>query len=186
MCRKLGVLAVMLLFFVGCSARQTPIQQALDFRTALLETESCSFRAAVTADYGDRFYQFTLNSHTDTQNTELEVVEPEAIAGIRATVDTTGTTVSFDDAVLEFGKLANGFVSPVTVPWLLVQCWRQSYIDCSGPDGELERVTYLHGYEDGQLAIDTWLDSSGVPVRAEIFYEGRRCITVEITDFRYS
>lgn len=183
---KLGALAAALLILAGCSADTSPVQEALDFRTELMEAGACSFTAAVTADYGDRVYAFTMESRTTDLATELEVVEPSSIAGICAQVDASGTEVLFDGAALEFGQLANGYVSPITVPWLLVQCWQQAYIDCSGPDGDLERVTYLRGYEEEQLAVDTWLDSAGVPVYAEIYYEGVRCITVEIEDFQLS
>ena len=68
---------------------------------------------------------------------------------------------------------------------LLGQCWTNAYISCSGADGELERVTYLDGYEDEEVSVDTWLDEAGLPVYAEISYDGKRCLTLQISEFRF-
>lgn len=150
-----------------------------------MEAGGCSFTADVTADYGDRVYSFTLSSRTQDGQTRLEVLEPESIAGIAATVSEDGTELTFDGAELAFGQLANGFVSPVTVPWLLAQCWSGEYIAWAGADGDLERVTYLRGYNDEELTVDTWF-SGNTPTYAEVSYDGTRCLTVEILDFRLS
>ena len=148
-----------------------------------MEAGGCSFTAAVTADYGDRVYQFTMACSHTSDGTRLEVLEPEIIAGIAATVSEDGAQLEFDGAALEFGQLANGFVSPVSVPWLLAQCWMEEYIAYAGSDGDLERVTYLRGYNDEELSIDTWFSGS-VPTYAEVVYDGARCLTVEITNFQ--
>ena len=39
-------------------------------------------------------------------------------------------------------------------------------------------------YEDDALELEIWLDGESRPVQAEIGYEGRRILTMEIENFR--
>lgn len=148
-----------------------------------MEAGSCSFTADVTANYGDRVYAFVLACRYENGEAQLEVLEPKTIAGIRAETSQNGTELIFESVELEFGQLANGFVSPVAVPWLLVQCWVEEYIAYAGADGELERVTYLRGYNDEELVVDTWFHGN-TPVYAEVVHDGVRCVSIEIHDFQ--
>ena len=172
-----------LLFLTGCAGKQDPAQCGLDLRTALMEAGGCSFSADVTAHYEDRAYVFSMTCICEDGETALCVTAPETIAGITATVKSGGTQLEYDGAILDFGKLANGYVSPVSAPWLLVQCWSGAYIAYAGADGELERITYLRGYEEEELTVDTWL-RNGLPTYAEVTCEGVRCLAISITDFQ--
>lgn len=183
---KKGLCCVMIgAVLTGCqSPGAETAQKALDFRTGLLEAGGCGFTAAIEADFGDRVYNFTVACDYDAGGgAEITVLEPEEIAGIQARVSGDGVTVTFDTAELDFGQLANGNVSPVAASWLLGQCWTGAYVDRSGPDGDLARITYLDGYRDKELTVDTWLDG-GTPVHAEIAYDGVRRLTLDLTDFQ--
>lgn len=185
--KKFAPLALLLAFLTGCAGTETakPSQEALHFRTALMEAGGCRFTAAVTADYGARVYDFTLDcDYAVDGEAHLTVVQPENIAGITAAVSGNGAQVQFDGAELDFGALANGYVAPMALPWLLGSCWVGEYISCAGPDGDYERVSYLKGYDGAELTLDTWLDPSGVPVRSEVTWNGTRCLTVTITNFQ--
>ena len=183
-CRLLSLLLLIVFTMTGC-AGHTPKtgQQALDFRTALMEQGGCSFTAQITADYGSRVYSFTVDCVNEKDRTQIQVLEPESIADIRATVSADGTKLAFDGAELDFGKLANGHVSPITAPWLIHHCWIGEYIAWSGNDGDLERVTYLSGYDEEELTVDTWF-SDGIPIRSEVVYDGVRCLVLELSDFQ--
>lgn len=182
--RKKLILVLSCVFLLtGCDKTQIPMQHALDFRTTLAEADGCSYTAAVTAGYDDRTYDFTLSCQYDAQVTNLEVLEPASIAGITASVSGDGAELAFDGALLDFGQMANGYVAPIAAPWLLCQCWAEEYIAYAGRDAELERVTYLRGYNDAELTVDTWF-SDGIPVHAEVIWDGKRCLTVELSEFR--
>ena len=184
--KKLLCCVVMCIVLSGCQSQTSPTQGALDLRTALLEAGGCSFRAVIGADYGDRVYSFTVSCEYDTDGiTELTVLQPEEIAGISAQISDSSTIVEFEDIALDFGKMANGAVSPVKACSVLGRCWSTSYISCGGSDGDLERITYLDGYEEQELTVDTWLDNSAVPVYAEISYDGTRCLTLQLSDFEF-
>lgn len=178
-------LAVMLVLCVlsGCGSRADPTQQALEFRTALMEKDGCVFTAQVTASQQEKVYAFTMQCQYADGTAELTVTEPSSIAGIQAVVEENGTSLTFDGASLDFGTLANGLLSPVTAGWLLAECWRNSYIAYAGADGAQRRVTYLRGYNREELTVDTWFTDQ-TPTYAEVTWDGSRCLTVTITDFQ--
>ncbi len=185
--KKLIPFALSLALLSGCAGTETakPSQKALDFRTALMEAGGCSFTAEVTADYGTRVYDFTLDcDYTVDAEAHLTVTSPENISGIEATVSADGGQVEFDGASLDFGRMANGYVAPMSIPWLLGSCWLKGYISSAGADGELERITYLQGYNEAELTLDTWLDSNEIPIRCEVSWDGTRCLTVALSNFQ--
>ena len=183
-CIRLCFLLLVLFVLTGCAGHIPESgQRALDFRTALMQADQCRFTAKLTADYGERVYEFTVECLHNSDCTQIMVREPESIADIRATVSSDGTKIAFDGAELDFGKLANGHVSPITAPWLIYHCWIGEYIAWSGSEGELERVTYLSGYEEEELTVDTWF-LDGIPIRSEVVYDGVRCLVLEFSDFQ--
>ena len=181
--KRICALVLALLCLCGCG-KSSPTQRALDFRTGLLTSGSCSFTADIRADFGEKFYDFTLAADYTQEETRLTVQAPDVISGISAVVTKDGAKLEFDDMELDFGKMANGNVSPVSVPWLLCQCWVGEYISSAGADGDYYRVTYLRGYEDEEVTVDTWFDAEGHPVRAEVTYGGVRCVSANIKDFQ--
>lgn len=166
----------------SCGAKNDELQTALDFRAALLEAGGCSFTADVEADYGDRLYDFTLSCSYDGDDGSLTVTAPESIAGISAVVRDGTSVLEFDGAALEFGPLANGFPSPLVLPWLLGSAWSEDYIARAGMDGDRVMVTWLKGYNDEELTIQTWFTRQ-IPVRVEVVSAGRRVLTAELDDF---
>jgi len=81
--------------------------------------------------------------------------------------------------------MADGRVSPMEACHVLGRSWTGAYIASAGSDGELERITYLDGYEEEELTVDTWLDETGLPVYAEISYGGRRWLRLQLSDYRF-
>ena len=150
-----------------------------------MEAGGCSFAARVTADYGDHVYQFAMDCRADPEQTRLEVTQPPELAGIGATVRQNDTKIRFDDVELDFGQLGHGLTPPVGSPWLLVQSWIGEYIAFTGTEDELLRVTYLRGFEDEEIQVDTWFDAQNVPVYAEISQNDTRYLTLEISEFQF-
>ena len=185
--KKLAGLLAALLLLTGCGKTQAePKEPALAFRQQLAKTGGCAFDVELTADYGEHMYVFSLSCDYDTGgDASFTVTAPEEIAGIAGTVTEQGSRLDFEDLALDFGQLANGHVVPLEVPWLLGQCWSGEYIQSVGRDGDHTVITYLRGYDDGEITVETWLDSRGIPVHCDISYDGRRCVTAELTGFQY-
>ncbi len=178
-------LAVVLVLCVlsGCGSSGDPTQQALEFRTALMEKTGCTFTAQVTASQQETVYEFTVQCRYSGGMAQLTVTEPSSIAGIEAAVEENGATLTFDGATLDLGTLANGLLSPLAAGWLLAECWLSGYIAYAGADGTQRRVTYLRGYNREELTVDTWF-ADQIPTYAEVTWDGSRCLSVVITDFQ--
>ncbi|MBP3633111.1 MAG: hypothetical protein J6J43_00870 [Oscillospiraceae bacterium] len=182
--KRFAALLLLVLCLTGCKA-EGPTQTALDLRTKLMQAQTCGFTAQIRSDHGEKVYEFTADVRYSPEETVVEITSPEELQGIRAKVTEDGAKLEYDGVELTFGTLANGKVSPMSAPWLLVQCWIGEYISHAGADGELERVTYLRGYDDEEIMLDTWLNVDGIPAYAEVAYDGVRCLSIQIRDFQF-
>ena len=183
--QKIAALALALgMLLCGCkAAKETDgAQQALDFRSRLLNG-GCSFQAELTADYGTFVQEFSLACEYSAQEgTRMCIQAPESLAGICAEVSKDGAKLVFDGTEAAFGDLAGRKVSAMAAPQILASAWAESYISLTGKEDGALRVTYLSGYDEDELTIDTWF-SDGAPVRAEIACGGRTVLQAKITDF---
>ena len=85
--KKLAALLLALLMLTGCSKTRDMLDKAMTLRADLLACESCSFDAAITADYGDELHNFAMHCIGDNDgNLEFTVSEPESIAGITGVI----------------------------------------------------------------------------------------------------
>ncbi len=177
---------VLVMMLAGCSKENADRQQALTFRTALMEAGGCRFSAEIQADYGERVYEFGVDCHFVVEDgAVLTVTAPEEIAGISAEVSEGGGKISFEDTQLDFGQMANGHVAPMALPWLLGNGWTSAYLESAVEDGEYLKLTCLMGYGEEEVTLETWLNQSGVPVQCDVIYGGERCLTAVISQFQF-
>lgn len=176
-------LPLLLVFFLGCSGPDPAMEVALELRSRCLGAGQITFEAEICADYITSIEQFTLECAFDgTDTMTFTVAEPEEISGIRGTVSGTEGTVGYDDTVLGFPMLAEGRLSPVSGPWVLMKAIRSGAIIAAGKEGELIHLTIDDSYADNALTVDVWLEEGAV-TEAEIAWEGRRCLTMSLDDF---
>ena len=175
----------LLLTLAGCGFDNPELDRAMKLRTDMLAS-NCEFQAKVTADYGDVIQTFSMACHSDTAGElTFTVTEPESIGGITGTVSEEGGRLTFDDQALAFELLADGQLSPVSGPWVLMKTLRGGYVTaCGMEDGRL-RLAVEDSYEDDALRLDIWLDENDLPLRGEILWDGRRVLTVEVEGFEY-
>ena len=175
-------LPLLLVFFLGCSGRDLAMEEALALRSRCL-AGNVSFEAEIRADYITNIESFTLECAFDEAGEmAFTVTEPDDIEGIRGTVTGTEGTVVFDDMVLGYPLLAEGRLSPLAAPWVLVKALREGCILAVGQEEELLHLTIDDSYADNALTLDIWLEDGKVE-EAEIAWEGRRCVTMTVEDF---
>ena len=178
---SLLLLAVMLM---GCASTDNALDRAMALRAQML-SKGASFDAKITADYGDRQHTFAMSCVADNQgNLTFTVTQPESISGITGKVSATGGKLTFDDHVLSFGLMADGLVSPVSGPWVLMKTLRSGYLTSCTKEGELLRVSIDDSYEEDALHLDVWLGEEDFPVNAEVFWQGRRLLSISVTNFK--
>ena len=178
---------IFLLIFSGCSGKNDELDRAMELRAKLLGCTSCSFDATVTADYGDELYTFGMACTGDpTGDLAFTVTAPDTIAGITGKFEGEKGLLTFDEFALEFPRLTDDQITPVSGPWILLRTLQGGYLTSCGPDGDNLMVTINDSYEDDALTLDIWLNAENRPVRAEILYEGRRIVTMDIENFSIS
>lgn len=178
-----GVLTLFLVLS-GCTGSASEIDRALALRSRLVSANCCRFDTEVTADFGDQLYTFAMSCEADsTGKVNFSVTEPESIAGITGTISQVGGQLTFDGAALAFELLANDRFSPVSAPWVLIHTLMSGYItSCAGSDKGL--LLYIDdSYEDDALNLTVWLDQNDQPTAAEISWQGRRILSMTVSNF---
>ena len=185
--KRAAALICLLVLLTGCSSGNKELERGMALRKRLLSGNGCSFDAAITADYGDKLYAFSMACQGDALGSlSFTVTEPETIAGITGTVSDTGGKLTFDDTALQFDLMTDNQLSPVSAPWIFLKTLRSGYLTSAGVEGEQLRLTIDDSYEEDALQLDIWLDGEDNPVQAEILYDGRRILSLAVTNFQIS
>ena len=173
------------LMLSGCTAGEDCMDSVLSLRSKLL-AQGAEFDSVIVADFSDKTYSFGVRCQLDGQgNLSFEVTSPDTIAGVTGKVTAGGGKLTFDDQALAFPTLADGQLSPVSAPWVLMNTLRSGYLTSAGMEGETIRVTIDDSYADNALHLDIWLDGNDLPARSEIIWKGRRVVSMEIKNFRF-
>ena len=179
---KVAVFLCVFLLFTGCK-KSEPLDYALALRNKVLDSNGCSFRAVVTADYGEKVYKFSMDCTTDKEgNLTFLVKDPATIAGISGKISQKGGAVTFDDKVLAFQTIADGQVTPVTAPWLLIKTLRSGYIKGCTQEKSNFLISIDDSYAENDLRLNITVEED-LPTFGEIFWKGRRVMTVLIDNF---
>ena len=185
--KRFGVLLMLVVLFTGCTGKGQELDHVMALRGAMLGAETISFQAEVTADYGDALHEFSVECQGDNRgDLRFEVIGPESISGITGEFASGQGKLTFDDVALAFPLLADGQISPVSGPWIFLKTLLGGYLTSCCQEGEYLRVTIDDSYADDALQLDIWLDEDEDPVRAEISFDGRRIVTMDIEDFEIS
>lgn len=183
--KKILALMLAVVILSGCTGKRDELDRCMALRADLLACETCTFEADITADYGDAVQTFSLRCEGRSDGTlGFEVLEPESISGITGRFSAGKGELTFDDAALQFSLLADGQVTPVSAPWLLLKTLLGGYLTACAMEEDLLHVTIDDSYEDDALQLEIWLDSEDRPVQAEIFYDSRRIITMTVENFQ--
>lgn len=155
------------------------------FRQKLTDS-GCSFDAAITADYGEMKQDFQLRCTADKEgNMEFEVLQPESISGITGSFFKSEGKLTFDDKAVVFSLMAEGQISPVSAPWVMLRALRGGYLSsCAEENGRL-RISIDDSYEQEALGLEIWLDVQNRPVYCEIIWQGRVLLSISVENFEY-
>ena len=175
---------VLVCLLCGCGRNDDALDRALAMRMRL-QGAACSFSCTVTADYGEKIHVFSMECTADVSgDMTFEVLTPESISGITGVVSQSQGKLAFDDKALAFELLADGQFSPVSAPWILIRTLRGGYLtSCTETDyGMLLCID--DSYEADPLRLDVRMDQKGNPISAEILWQGRRILSMEIENFQ--
>lgn len=182
---------ISLLLLTGCGGGGGGVsqaeQQALQIRGEYLELDACTAHGTITADYGQRVYQYEIEAAVEGETTTLTVTAPETVAGIKARIEGKDSFLEYEELMLETGPMDEAGLSPVSSIPVLLECARSGYITaCSITDEGLLRVDCGDPEQaPGQgRAQSLWFDPDSHGLRrGEISVDGVLVITCEFTDF---
>ena len=179
---------ISLLLLTGCAGGEVSEaeREALLIRSQYLEAEEYSGRAALTADYGRRVYEFQMDFRAAGEETELTVTAPETVAGIAARTEKGKGFLICDDLVLETGALDEEGLTPMTAVPAVLEETRSGFISaCSYTEEGLLRVDCRDPEEEpGQgREISLWFDGEHRLSRGEICRDGLLQISCQFSDF---
>ena len=174
----------LLLLLPGCSSENRDLTAAMDFRESLLAAKECRFEAEVTADYGDSLNQFRVSCQSDSYGkVAFEIREPDTISGIKGNISGSGGELTFEDMALYFDLLTDEQLTPVSAPWILMKALRSGYITAVCREGEFLRMTLDDSFNAEMLTLDVWLRENRIPVRADVFWDNRKILSLTVENF---
>jgi outer membrane lipoprotein-sorting protein len=178
------------LLLTGCAGRQGSDKGAQQLRSHYQDMPAIQAQAEVSADYGDRAYQYTVTVQGSEEEGSLTVTAPESIAGTGTAWKDGQTVLDYDGISLETGQLSPDGLSPAdAMPVILAACRSGAVAESGWTDwGEGERCLYLltqnpkSPEKDSTVAL--WVDpDTGRLLYAEILWQGKRVISFTFTDF---
>ena len=134
--------------------------------------------AEVLANFSDRVQDFTLRyTYRQVGNSEIEILAPEDIAGITATIQAGQSALVFDGVVLETGPLPGTGLTPVDLLPALMAAWQNGHMSALGEDVTEEsnafHLTYRSTVEGVAIEKHTWFKKQTYkPIKAEVLADG--------------
>lgn len=196
----LAVLLIPLLLLAGCQGEsgadpgggeQTAEEEARQVRTEFLAAGSCSGTAEVTADYGQRVYEFTLNFSWEKEGeTVLTLTAPEELAGLTARAAQGQTRLEFDGISLDTGELTGEGLTPLELVPALME-WTQTGFMAQCVYETLGETPALRvQFRDPDMKAGTgtectaWFARTGhALLRTELFWNGELVLSGDFSDF---
>lgn len=199
--RKLFVLLLIpLLLLTGCRrgdgalpgvGEPTPEEEARQLRTVYLAAKGCSGTVEVTADYGLRVYEFTLDfTWRRAGESVLTVTAPEELAGLTARIAEGEARLEFDGVSLGTGDLTGEGLTPMELLPGLMEYADEGYMaECVFEQlGEQETLRIL--FRDPEAAAGTgaecvqWFErGTHALVRCELSWNGELVLSGNFSDF---
>lgn len=183
--KKVMVLLVAMLLLSGCSGTKDAQNDLLKMRKDLSGKEY-AFLASIHADFGENTYDFKLDCRFDSAgNMTFSIISPETISGITGKINTAGGQLTFDDKAVAFCLIADGQISPVCAPWLIIKGLRSGFLSSWGSEDGAKILSIDDTFEGENVTFRILIAKDQQIKSAEILWEGRSILSVAVENFRY-
>lgn len=178
-----ALMTALLLGLAGCGSGKALEEKIDTLRLSMAEAEELAFTADVETDLGDETFACTLRCTAAGDETVLEVLEPELVAGVTARFDREKATLEFDGVELSVGMTQGGYTPMTAVPAILgallsghvTQVWTES--------GEETELAAARTYLDETSSVLLWFEEESMtPVYAELVIGDTAVIQCGIRD----
>ena len=111
------------------------------------------------------------------------VLKPDSISGISGKLTGEGGKLTFDETALHFELMTEEQLSPISAPWIFLNTLRKGYITSVCSENNAIRLSLDDSFDENPLHLDIWLDSENNPKQADILYDGRRILSLNVINF---
>lgn len=171
--------ALMIALLCACSSAEKQEEEFDAWRQTL---NAASAMALVTISQDGLAAEYELKCDWTPEESRVEVLAPEVIAGVTASRSGADTRLEYDGLILSLGQL--GEISPVSALPALMDTIRTGYVELCytehAEDGDLLAVEFSP--ENG-LIVRLWLDEDMVPVCADFSADGIAEIKITVSDW---
>ena len=188
--KRLLCVLMMTLLLAGCgqTGGNEAEELALSIRGEYLAMDNCTVQAAITADYGQRVYEYEMAVAVGEEETVLTLSAPETVAGLTARLTGEENLLEFDGVSVEPGPLDENGLTPVSAVPALLEAARSGYITACAleEDGTLLRMDCGNPAGSPGSGTETalWFDASThALIRGEVSVDGFRVILCEFSQF---
>jgi len=172
--KKTAAAVFLCIILCGCAA--DAVSEFEELRAEVQSAESIEIIAELRSELEDESFTFELQCTSDSEETAVEILSPESIAGISAHIKSGETALCYDGAMLDVGSLSENGLSPMTALPVLINAVKSAYISSLAKSGdELEAVLI----PDDELTVTLYL-LDGAPARAEISTDGITKVFIQI------
>ena len=161
---------------------------ALTIRGEYLAMTTCTMNAAITADYGQRVYDFELTAVVEGEKTTLTLTATDLVAGMSAHGEEKAGALEYDGGWVETGPLDDSGLTPVSALPALLETARSGYMIACALEEESGLLRMDCGDPEGTpgtgVEYTLWFDRDTHEwKRGEVRADGVRTVVCELTDF---
>ena len=176
------------LALAACGGGTDRAERTEELQLRFQELSAAQVEAELTCHYGGEVRNYTLRCAYAPEQSEVEVLAPEELAGISATLSGEELTVAYDGVLLDAGLYSGTEISPMWAVPSMLRAMGEGYPLEYGQE-ELDGAAYLRVTFEmtdgagGKRYYAVWLDGEGVPRRGEIALDDTVVYTAEFTKF---
>ena len=173
------VLAISLLLLSGCSHSEE--KEFAEFAAQLAKADTVSFNGHVTAEYSALSAQFDLAFTEHDGESEIEVLKPDIVSGVKARVKDGETSLEYEGLMLDIGNVGDTWLSPMSSLPVFFRAMKDAHLDLAWDEDDMLVVRLV---PEDDITVTVWIDSdSNTPKNAEITYNEKTAIFIDISDW---
>ena len=185
------ILVLLLLGACAAEGGSQAEQLALELRGRYLEMSGCTASADITADYGQRVYQYGVDVAWQREgDTVLTLTAPAEVAGVTVRIHEGETVLEYDGVQVETGALTPDGLSPIAGIPLLLETVQEGFLaECLLEEWDGVQLLHIASRDpEGTVGqgreIQLWFDpASGALVRGEIAQDGSTVLQCTFSAF---